>query len=223
MPTACAMNFFTHNTGYSLFPKTTFDDRKAYPVDAYAPENELFYDRYKILGWDIVMPPFKKENSSLPKIRYVGDRGCWIVSNIFPTLPPLETTTGTDAEGLPLVDYLHSFRILYNPIVSLRFCTLYDPILWHSGTYASHDKVHAFVEYITRDASTKESLQINMKNFLEYNFNGEVVPLTESEIEEDFEHSRDLEKFGWQTRPPVDENDSGDDAEDDLMMILGSE
>ncbi|TFK60678.1 hypothetical protein BDN72DRAFT_904768 [Pluteus cervinus] len=212
----CAMNFITHDKAYSLFPKSTFDDHNAYLVDTYTSKNEYYYNSYKNLGWHVLVPPLAKKHSSLPKIRYIGDRECWIIQNVFPSLPALQPST--NAQALPIVDYLHSFRLFYNPIVSLHFCTLYDHSLHHSGTYAFHEKVWTFVDSITKDyGSTKESIQVNMKNFLEYNFNGRLVPMTEEEVEEELEYERTLNKSGRQAIPPVDEEDSGDDAEDNAF------
>ncbi|TFK63206.1 hypothetical protein BDN72DRAFT_902591 [Pluteus cervinus] len=159
----CVMNFFTHESAFSLFPVMTFDQRRTFTVGPYSPSIHDFYNTYEYRGWEVVMPPLTDEDWMPPKVRYIGDAHCWKMENIFPTLPPLE-------EGAAVaIEYMHSFQMIFDPIVSILFCTLEDKQLKHAYSHSPDQHVFKFVKYLLETECTDNSLQINMKNFLDYN------------------------------------------------------
>ncbi|KAJ7722642.1 hypothetical protein DFH07DRAFT_759903, partial [Mycena maculata] len=75
----CVMNILTHDTGYALFPRSTFVTRKALIVTTVGAGQEAGRQKYIERGWEMVSTPSPSRRSELGvrMLRWVGDKFTW--------------------------------------------------------------------------------------------------------------------------------------------------
>ena len=79
---ACVMNFISHDAVYSLYPVSTFSDRRSIVLGLLSPEERVAVSKYFQRGWFIqdllgVDGMSDRPNELETRRRRVGDRLCW--------------------------------------------------------------------------------------------------------------------------------------------------
>ncbi|KAK7019400.1 hypothetical protein VNI00_018089 [Paramarasmius palmivorus] len=101
-PTALHMNFATATQYVSLYPKTSFIDKRILKLAITSPADKHTYEEYETKGWTI-MNELSAEEALHPnhelslQIRWFGDPHCWIIN-----LSPLDDMDLEDARYRPL-------------------------------------------------------------------------------------------------------------------------
>ncbi|KJA24232.1 hypothetical protein HYPSUDRAFT_86192 [Hypholoma sublateritium FD-334 SS-4] len=144
----CVMNIITHDTAYSFFPWTTFEERCALMCKARNTKRDNAYRKYTRRGWSFVTlndlllqkkddpfssfafaaqsasSMFHKPCITYSSMRYVGDRWCWripISTGIEPRKGYIESNSWTMNFGNYSYPSLHCKLLVSR---KLKFCYL---------------------------------------------------------------------------------------------------